>query len=269
MNIAGSDSYIYILFEHKSYNDTLPIVQILQYIIKTWELHLKQNKNKDQYKTKKLPIVLPVLLYHGKEKWSSGRQLIDSMEEHIKEFAQFIPNFEILLYDLSDYSDDELKGNAAIRVVLLMLKHIFDDDFPSKFEEILGLFKEVIESETGLKSYLPLLRYVFSTRNDLSPKDIAEMVTKQISMKKGDEVMTLAEKLREEGEKIGEKRGKVETAQNVLIILAEDKFIVLSKSVINDIKSIENPEILDWLFLKTLSCDSLEDFKNMVHKAKS
>jgi len=215
VNIAGSNSYIYILFEHKSYNDSLTIIQTLKYIINIWELHLKQNKVKSKYKIRKLPIVLPVLLYHGKEKFSSGKQLIDNMEGPIKELAQFIPNFELLLYDLSDYSDDELRGNA-------------------------------------------------------------ETITRHISREKGDEVMTLAEKLREEGlregEKIGlregEKKGKIEKAQNVLIILAQDKFDLLDKSIIKDINNIETLEILDRLFMKTLSCESLQDFKAMINKAQ-
>ncbi|MCK5838043.1 MAG: Rpn family recombination-promoting nuclease/putative transposase, partial [Desulfobacula sp.] len=60
VNIAGSDSYIYILLEHKSYNDTLTVIQTLKYIIHIWELHLEHNKIKDKYKTRKLPIILPV-----------------------------------------------------------------------------------------------------------------------------------------------------------------------------------------------------------------
>ena len=79
--------------------------------------------------------------------------------------------------------------------------------------------------------------------------------------------MTLAEKLRAEGERRGERRGKVEKAQDVLIILAQDKFDILSKSVIQNIKSIETLEILDGLFMKTLSCENLEDFKSMINKA--
>ena len=283
VNIAGSDSYIYILFEHKSYNDSLPVLQTLKYIISIWELHLKRNEIKDKYKTKKLPIVLPVLLYHGKEKLSSGEQLTDSMEGPVKELAQFIPDFKTLVYDLSDYSDDELKGNAALRVVLLMLKHIFDDDFPSEFKKIMKIFKEVLESKTGLESFLPLIRYVFSTREDLSVKDIVETVSRHISKEKGGKIMTLAEKLREEGEKIGEARGEevgekrgeargkkigeVEKAREVLIILAQDKFDLSGGSVVKDIKSIETLEILDKLFLKTLSCESLEEFKYMINEA--
>ena len=35
--INGVEGYIYILFEHKSYNDSLVSFQILKYIIKIWE----------------------------------------------------------------------------------------------------------------------------------------------------------------------------------------------------------------------------------------
>ncbi len=79
-------------------------------------MHLKQNKVKDQYKTGKFPIVLPVLLYHGKGRWNSGKTLMDSMEGPVGKFSKFIPDFEIILFDLSAYSDEELKGKAVFKV---------------------------------------------------------------------------------------------------------------------------------------------------------
>ena len=76
---------------------------------------------------------------------------------------------------------------------------IFDHDFPCEFEEILKLYREVIESQSGKDSFIPLIRYVFSTRDDLSVKDIADMVNKYISKEKGDEIMIIAEKFRKKG----------------------------------------------------------------------
>ena len=93
--------------------------------------------------------------------------------------------------------------------------------------------------------------------------------------------MTLAERLREEGKlegklegkregkREGKLEGKLEHARKVVIMLAQDKFDFLNQTLINDLKSIESLEILDRLFVKTLSCESMADFKNMVNKAKS
>ena len=55
-----------------------------------------------------------------------------------------MPGFEYLLYDLSEYSDEEIKGAVVLRVAFLLLKHIFSSDLPGKFPGILGLLKDLL-----------------------------------------------------------------------------------------------------------------------------
>ena len=42
--INGEDGYIYFLFEHKSYQDPLVILQLLKYIVRIWEEKYKSEK---------------------------------------------------------------------------------------------------------------------------------------------------------------------------------------------------------------------------------
>ena len=60
VELAGACSYIYILFEHKSYQDKRAPLQLLEYMLKIWRLFLKQNS------AERLPIVIPLVLYHGR-----------------------------------------------------------------------------------------------------------------------------------------------------------------------------------------------------------
>ena len=67
-----------------------------------------------------------------------------------------------------------------------------------------------MERETGLQYLETVLRYLFSTVNDVSTEKIKEIVGQALSDREGDFIMTLAEKLRMEGEIKGKKEGKKE-----------------------------------------------------------
>ncbi len=53
--------------------------------------------------------------------------------------------FFIPLYDLTRFTDDEIKGSIMSRVFLLMLKHIFDPDLLTRLPGILSLMKTMME----------------------------------------------------------------------------------------------------------------------------
>ena len=60
VEIDGREGYIYILFEHKSYEDEKVIFQLLRYMTKIWEERFDS-------KRKKAPIIIPLVIYHGKK----------------------------------------------------------------------------------------------------------------------------------------------------------------------------------------------------------
>ncbi len=83
--------FVYILFEHKSYHEPLTAFHILRYMVKIWEMLLKKRE------VSALPVIIPLVLYHGKRNWKSGlnfRDLFDCSEEMIS----FIPDFEYLFW---------------------------------------------------------------------------------------------------------------------------------------------------------------------------
>ena len=67
-----------------------------------------------------------------------------------------------------------------------------------------------MNSETGLQCLEVVLRYLFGTREDVSTESMKELVEQALSGKEGGFVMTLAEKLRKEGEIKGKIKGKIE-----------------------------------------------------------
>ena len=89
LELAGDDGFIYILFEHKSYRDKLTPLQLLEYMLKIWRLFLKQNT------TERLPIIIPLVLYHGPSGRSSAdtcfSALINGPTEALSAYMSFTP----------------------------------------------------------------------------------------------------------------------------------------------------------------------------------
>ena len=145
INFQDESAYIYFLFEHKSYPDSLIHIQLLEYIVKIWKLELKQKKIKE------LPMIIPLVLYHGKQKWKVKENLSSILAGPTDLLSEYLPDFKFILYDLSKYSDNEIKGTIMTRIVMLLLKHVFDKNFTDKLPDIFSLLKDLSEKETGLQ----------------------------------------------------------------------------------------------------------------------
>ncbi len=88
--LSGSPGYVYVLFEHKSYYDRYVHLQLLEYMVKIWRLFIKQQKKKKQG----LPVVIPMLICHGKRAWPSGADLFSSLiSGPVTELSGYIPDF--------------------------------------------------------------------------------------------------------------------------------------------------------------------------------
>jgi predicted transposase/invertase (TIGR01784 family) len=194
----GSQGFIYVLFEHKSYYDRFVHLQLLEYMAKIWRLFIKQHKKPPDY----LPIVIPLLVCHARKKWPEDTMRLTSLlSGPVDDLAGYIPDFGFELYDLHRYTDDEIKGNIASRLALLLLKHIRDPDLQRKLPGIFALLSTLMEKETGLQWLEVVIRYLGSARDQkvLSWKQIKEIAEKAISEEAGRFVMTLEEKTRNEG----------------------------------------------------------------------
>jgi len=125
---------------------------------------------------------------------------------------QYIPLFTYELFDLRDYEDERLLlGDAmALGVVLYLMKHIFDENFGEQIESAIGYLGKINSQETQLEFLEWMLRYAYHARDD----DLGENIDRGLNAL-GDEnarrvAMTIAERLRQEGEI----KGRVEGFQN-------------------------------------------------------
>ncbi len=251
--------YIYFLFEHKSYPDRLIHLQLLEYMIKIWRLQLKQSKSR------KLSIVVPLVLYHGRDKWKIAPNLYTLFKGPVETLSDYVPDFKYLLYDLSRYTDDQIKGTIMARVTMLLLKHIFDPDVAGRLPDIFLLLKELSEQETGLQYFESLIKYVFSNVEDITTEDIQSIVSKTLPEDKGDIIMTLAEQLENKGLQKGLQQGLEQGLEQGLLEGIEFAVSIKfgetddCKTVIAKIKSINDINLLKALKGKIKSAKTVPE----------
>ena len=210
--INKQEGYVYFLFEHKSYPSKGVAFQLLNYMVRIWEQKIK--KELDQ----KIPVVIPLVVYHGKDKWkikTSLGEMIRGYEELPEDVRRFIPNYQYLLYDLSTFSDQEIKGEARLRILLSVFRDIFknnsDDLLKVVFNATLAL-DELEDQETGIEYFETFMRYVFNAGPQLTKDELVKMIHQiDVNYPKGSEMtMTLAEVLRKEGYEDGIEQGREE-----------------------------------------------------------
>lgn len=203
--IKGEESYIYVLFEHKSYPDKLIGLQLLEYLIQCWKSKIKQ-KNK-------LPLVIPLVIYHGKVNWNIGVRFSDIIEKIDDKFKKYIPDFEYLLYDLSKYQDKDILGTEELKVMMQLMKYIYSENLTEKLKEIFKMFSYI---EGKNLDYISTVTIYIMNTTEIEIKELAKIVTETISEKGGEIAMTTAQKLRKEGIEEGIEKEKIITAERLL-----------------------------------------------------
>lgn len=202
VELCGADGFIYILFEHKSYRDRLTALQLLEYMLKIWRLFQKQNS------AERLPIIIPLVLYHGpSSRTQPPTRFSTLLQGPTSALAAYIPDFSYELYDLTRFTDEQIKGTIMARVAMLLFKHIFDPQVRYKLPAVLSLLLQLADKQTAAQYLETVFRYIINNIDNVSADDLTKIVKESLSEKQGDLVMTLAEKLRKEGFEKGVQQG--------------------------------------------------------------
>ena len=214
--IMGHEAYIYLLLEHQSSPDPLMAFRVLEYTIQAIGQHLRKHK------TTKIPLVYPLVVYHGKRPFRHSNDIndfVDAPRELIEKY--FLKPFKLL--DLGRIDDAVIKQNAWSGIMEFVLKHIFARDMLPHLRNIQAIMQQLDQNDG--REYLGIvLQYVIneSTLNDQNA--VIDLINKNLSNEMGENIMSLAQQWKAEGElkgelkgKLkGELKGKIETARNML-----------------------------------------------------
>lgn len=255
--LAGKESYLCFLFEHKSYPYFDITLQLLKYMLRIWKLKREQG-------VEKLPLIVPMLIYHGRNKWDIGLKLSDIIEEVPFEAKEYLPDFKYILFDLSNYSKEEIKGTGQMRVFVDVLSAVFQDDFEEKLYDAIKVLKQLEKQNKALNYFQTVVKYIMEADViDASLSDVKE-IANRVSKQKGEEVMSIAEKLREEGMEEG-----IEKGQGLgMAKLIEKQLFNKFKSIPEEYKEKlekQDQEKLEVIGTKILEMDNIEELEEYLN----
>ncbi len=169
--VTKSEVFIYLLLEHKSAPDAWVAFQLLRYIVQFWERLRSQG-------SQRLPLIIPIVFYHGRERWNVSRHLNALVEPGIAELQKYALDFEYLLRDLSPGGGEEIKGQPKLRSGLQMLRYIFfSDELRRRLREIFRNLREMRLND-ALEWARTLLAYLSGTRKKI-PKEELQMAVQE------------------------------------------------------------------------------------------
>lgn len=196
----GRAAYIYLLFEHKSYPDPEMLWQLFRYMY-----NILEQARKDKVPP---PPILPIVFYHGVETWNVAQDLA-ALFETPDALRPYVLNFRYWLYDLSDYSDEEIKGQVVLQAALLLLKYIMRDELKERLAGMVDLLRTLARQERGLDHLRTMLIYL-SRGTDKIDQEALQKVVDEV-FEEGDVLMsTIAEQWVEQGLERGRAEGREE-----------------------------------------------------------
>ena len=168
---------------------------------------------KDMRKKKPLPMIYPLILYHGDTKFKYALDFLDLVDGSKEEIDKYLRG-NLQLIDLNTTTDEELldKSEVLMSLPLLCLKHIKDKnmlDFLTRNKKhakrLLSLFRQYIET-VGMENMTSVLRYVY-TAGKIDNEDEFVQFLNDIKPKLEKNMMTLREAAVQEGREEGIEQG--------------------------------------------------------------
>ncbi len=220
---------IFFLIEHQSTIDYSIAYRMMEYSIEIMRVIIDEKERKR--KSYKYPLIIPIIIYTGEEKWNAKL----SMQELKEEAKWYEEKEEISLVDIHAYSKEELlKEDNILSKVMLLEKSENSVEFVKNVEEILKASKN-----KNLEKIKDIIRY--KAEGIIEQEQLETVLNK---VKKEEKSMTLAERIHEnerkerleiklqamrEGEIRGEIQGKLETIKltirRMLALNLDDKII--------------------------------------------
>ena len=200
VNLSKKTSYFYLLAEHQSKPDKWMPFRLLKYMCRVMEHHIKDLKYKH------LPVIVPLVFYTGSHPYNYSTDLFDLFDDP-NDLARKVFLSPFTLVEVNKLKDEELKQQPYSGWMSLMYKHIATREFIFHFEEIL---KDIAQVFTDLDDKLldSLLEYAVIGSDNDEIGEVQELVSRLLSPQHGEKVMTLGQRLYEQGIEKGMQQSK-------------------------------------------------------------
>ncbi|WP_338883565.1 Rpn family recombination-promoting nuclease/putative transposase [Xenorhabdus sp. TH1] len=190
------EGYIYVLVEHQSTPDKIMAWRMMHYSFMAMNQHLQQGN-------KTLPLVVPVLFYHGERSPYPFQQTWTQCFP-LPELAKEIYFNPFPLVDVTVIDDNELVNHRKIAVMELAMKH---KNLREGFKAVTALLAQALKHNYNSDNdVVTILHYLFNTMDSPHFEQIIQQLIEQTDSRQ-EVIMTIAQRLHEKGRKEGLQQG--------------------------------------------------------------
>ncbi|WP_295409458.1 Rpn family recombination-promoting nuclease/putative transposase [uncultured Thiocystis sp.] len=130
---GGKPALLYVLLEHKSAPDPGTPLQLLGYLVRIWTRYAEGRATR----LRRLPPILPLVLYHGRQPWSVPTSILDCLDAD-PDVREWLRDLRYQVRDLGPMPYPERSADPAVRAALGALCAVFVRDLaPADLARIL------------------------------------------------------------------------------------------------------------------------------------
>ena len=195
MKTTAGEGYIYVVIEHQSSSVAHMPFRMMRYAIAAMQNHLDAGH-------KTLPLVVPMLFYHGDiSPYPSSLCWLDEFADPA--LARQLYSTAFPLVDITVTPDDDIMAHRHVALLEFMLKHIRRRDLLALLDPLVSLLGMGYTTNNQLKA---LFNYMMVHGDVSRHREFLRQLAHRMPQHK-EEMMTLAERLRQEGHFSGRQEG--------------------------------------------------------------
>ncbi|HHR6132247.1 TPA: Rpn family recombination-promoting nuclease/putative transposase, partial [Providencia alcalifaciens] len=184
---------------------------------------------------KTLPLVVPVLFYHGgrspypySQLWTDCFPLPDIANEL---YTQPFP-----LVDVTVIDDNELVNHRKVAVMELAMKHKYLRD---EFDKVIPLLAQALNQQYNSDNdIVTILNYLFIALDSPNFEHIVQQLSEQAERHK-EAIMNIAQRLQDKGEKIGWEKGLEQGIEQGIEKGMRDAKIIMASNLLKNGVSLD------------------------------
>ncbi len=127
------------LIEHKSLVDYDVPMQLLRYMVCIWTEYRREKEAEKEGSTQRkgfrYPIIMPVVYYEGKARWTADMHLRNRIGDSLRR-PEWIPDFRYEVIRIHDYSNRELLNREDEMSLIMLINKIQDTEDLERFIRI-------------------------------------------------------------------------------------------------------------------------------------
>ena len=244
--IGDTEAIFYILLEFQSKVDYTMPLRLLFYMCEILREHVKNNKQSKSDKNVKIPAIIPIVLYNGKQIWDVPNEF-SKMFYNSEKFHSGVLNFTYDIFDVNNgFTKEELMNKKdATAAIFLLDQKVSPSEFLERVASIALFFDRLSDEQ---------LRQIKHWIKNTTEDEIKDKAIELLESEKEDVVRMVAnnafiiqemkqeieKKAIEKGIEKGKKEAKIEFAISLLDVLDDVTIAVKSGLDIKFIKSLRD-----------------------------